>query len=133
MRKEKELESSISLEETHRIQKTEKAAKNLADNLLFSAELSWAKLRTITILSSAKFEAQSIFLSTTKESLNFSLSENGATFAYSIDCVYLVYSDLATVFSDLPSMDQDSKISSKKSGTSTGSSHVFTNSVTTNL
>ena len=51
--------------------------------------------------------------------LNFSLTENGATLTYSIDCVYLVYSDLAIVFSDLPSLDQDSKVSSKKSGSGT--------------
>ena len=60
-------------------------------------------------------------------SLNFSLTENGATLTYSIDCVYLVYSDLAIVFSDLPSVDQDSKISSKKSGSGTYSSKLICN------
>ena len=41
--------------------KTEKAAKNSNNS-----QLSPSQLRTITILSSAKFEAQLIFLSTTK-------------------------------------------------------------------
>ena len=136
MRIEKQLDWSISLEETHIVLlsaplKTEKAAKN--NN---NSQLSSAQLRTITFLSSAEspqLEAQFIFfLSTTKVGqfrnffylLYFSLTENGATLTYSIDCVYLVYSDLAIVFSDLPSLDQDSKISSKKSGSGT-CNHMF--------
>ena len=70
MRKEKELEWTISLEVAHRVLhwKLKRRQRTINNN----SQLSSAQLRTITIFSSAKFEAQ-LFFCQQQKSANFEI------------------------------------------------------------